>query len=200
MCPFLIIFYCSFSIISFILTCVQVPLAEKEPYPMMHQQPCLIGGLVFFHLNVLHFFSCLMKTTPWWSKVSFWCHGHQTTEEEAENLFRVFLLLLLVPKTLSFNLTSLSRHALANTNYILMCLGGHTVRESPLVASMEESLEEHPLHAQLDTLLPKWVMFIKVTLTVIQLLLLASHISFQQVCQTQNFWLPIKSLEFFLHS
>ena len=81
------------------------------------------------------FFFCLMKTTPWWSKVSFWCHGHQTTEEE-ENLFIVFLLLL-VPNTLFFNLTSLSMHALANTNYTLMCLGGHTMLESHVVASME---------------------------------------------------------------
>ena len=98
MFSFLIFSNSSFSIISFIWTSVAVPLAEKQPYLMMLQPPCLIFGMVFFGLNILHFVARLKPCTDGQK-----FHFHET---------------------LCQNLTSLSRQALANTKCTLMCLGG----------------------------------------------------------------------------
>ena len=154
MFPFLIIFYCSFSISS-ILTCTSSTGRKRT---LSHDASTTIAWFVGWYSFVwiyIYFSFCQMKTTLWWSKVSFWCQSHQTTEEEEENLLIVFLLLLLVPKTLSFNLTSLSSHALANTNYTLMCLGGHTVGESHVVASMEECPAE--IHTKWNIVLKRFI-------------------------------------------
>ena len=57
MFPFLIFPCCSFSIISSISTVLTVPLAEKQPYPVMLQLPCLLFGKVFIGLNALKFYA-----------------------------------------------------------------------------------------------------------------------------------------------